>query len=91
SNVLSLVAYAWAGFGAAFGPVIILSLYSRKISAAGALAGILTGATTVFVWKNLHGEIFDLYELLPAFVAGTLATLLFSRLFKPRSRVTLPL
>ncbi|MDD2323860.1 MAG: sodium/proline symporter PutP [Bacteroidales bacterium] len=91
SNVLSLVAYAWAGFGAAVGPVIILSLYSRKISATGALAGILTGATTVFVWKNLHGGVFDFYELLPAFVAGTLATLLFSRLFKPRSRITLPL
>ena len=70
STVLSLVAYAWAGFGAAFGPVVILSLFWGRMTRNGALAGMIAGAVTVIVWKQLSGGIFDLYEILPGFVAG---------------------
>ncbi len=79
STVLSLVAYAWAGFGAAFGPLIILSLYHRGITKTGAIAGMIAGTVTVIVYKQLEGGIFDLYELLPGFIAGTVAILVFSR------------
>jgi len=81
SSVLSLVAYAWAGFGAAFGPIIILSLYNKNISAVGALAGMITGAATVLIWKQFNGGIFDLYELLPGFVFAFIAILIFSKFF----------
>lgn len=80
SSVLQLVAYAWAGFGAAFGPLIILSLYNPNITRLGAIAGMLIGSVTVIVWKQLEGGIFDLYELLPAFVAAWASILIFSSL-----------
>lgn len=79
SSVLMLVAYAWAGFGAAFGPLIILSLYSPNITKTGAIAGMITGALTVIVWKQLEGGIFDLYELLPGFIAAWGAIILVSK------------
>ena len=75
SLVLELVSYAWAGFGAAFGPVILFSLFWRKTTAPAALAGMVTGAVTVVVWSNLGDGIFDLYEILPGFVFGSLAIL----------------
>jgi len=87
SSVLSLVAYAWAGFGAAFGPLIILSLYNKNISAAGAVSGMITGAATVLIWKQLNGGIFDLYELLPGFVFALIAIMVFSRLYPVRKEV----
>ncbi|MGD8920879.1 MAG: sodium:proline symporter, partial [Gammaproteobacteria bacterium] len=65
SKVLDLVAYAWAGFGAAFGPVILISLYWRGMSRSGAIAGVLTGGITVIAWKQLAGGIFDIYEIVP--------------------------
>ena len=71
STVLGLVAYAWAGFGAALGPVILLSLFWRRMTRNGALAGMVVGATTVVLWKQLHGgplQLFDLYEIVPGFV-----------------------
>lgn len=77
SSVLKLVAYAWAGFGAAFGPLVILSLYKRDITKYGAIAGMLTGSLTVIVWKQLEGGLFDLYELLPGFLAAWIAILVF--------------
>ena len=75
SKVLDLVAYAWAGFGAAFGPVILLSLYWPRMSRAAALAGMITGGLCVWGWKTLEGGWFDLYELLPAFLASLLVSL----------------
>jgi len=80
NKVLDLVAYAWAGFGAAFGPAVLLSLYWRGMNRWGALAGILTGGLTVVIWRPLQGGIFDLYEIVPGFVVSTLAILLVSRL-----------
>jgi len=68
SSVLGVVAYAWAGFGAAFGPVVLLGLTWSGMTRNGALAAMLTGAFTVIVWKNVSGGIFDVYELLPAFM-----------------------
>jgi len=79
SKVLDLVAYAWAGFGAAFGPAIVLSLYWTGMKRVGAIAGVLVGGITVIVWSNLSGGIFDLYEIIPGFVLSTVAILAGSR------------
>jgi sodium/proline symporter len=80
SRVLDLVAYAWAGLGAAFGPVILASLYWRGMSRAGAVAGVIAGGLTVILWKQLEGGLFDLYEIVPGVAAASLAILLGSRL-----------
>lgn len=66
-TILNLVAFAWAGFGAAFGPVVLLALYWRKFTSVGALAGMIVGAVTVFIWGNseLSGY---LYEIVPGFI-----------------------
>ena len=79
SSVLELVSYAWAGFGAAFGPLVILSLYHRGITKEGAIAGMVTGALTVIVYKQLKGGWFDVYELLPAFILSWIAIVIVSR------------
>jgi sodium/proline symporter len=71
--VLDLVGYAWAGFGAAFGPVLILSLYWPRMTGRCALAGVLAGGMTVVVWKQLEGGLFDLYEIVPGFMLSLLA------------------
>ncbi len=84
SKVLDLVAYAWAGFGAAFGPTLLLSLYWKGMTRQGALAGLLAGGLTVIVWKQLEGGWFDLYELVPGFALSTAAIGLVSRLTRPR-------
>jgi sodium/proline symporter len=78
--VLDLVAHAWAGLGAAFGPVILMSLYWSKMSRWGAAAGMLAGGLTVLVWQPLEGGLFDVYEILPGAVLAALAALLFSHL-----------
>lgn len=82
NRVLGLVAYAWAGFGAAFGPVVILSLVWKGMTRNGALAGMIVGAVTVVVWKNwIDGMLgWGLYEIVPGFILGTIAVLLFSRI-----------
>ena len=72
-TILALVAFAWAGFGASFGPTVILALFWRKLSAMGALAGMVTGAVIVGIWGNISGGIFDLYEILPGFLGSLLA------------------
>ena len=73
SNILDLVSYAWAGFGATFGPVLILSLFWDKYSAKGAVATLITGAIVVILYKQLSGSIFDIYELVPGFIAALIA------------------
>ena len=83
SKVLDLVAYAWAGFGASFGPTILASLYWRRMSLAGAYAGILVGGITVVAWKSRSGGIFDLYEIVPGFILSALAVAVFGRIGKP--------
>lgn len=84
SKVLDLVAYAWAGFGAAFGPAIVLSLYWDGMTRNGALAGILGGGLTVIIWKELGGGLFDLYEIVPGVLVSALCIAVFSKLEKRR-------
>ncbi len=78
--VLSLVSYAWGGFGAAFGPAIILSLLWKKCSRTGALCGIIVGALTVLVWHQ--GGWWGLYEIVPGFIFSALTIIIVS-LFDP--------
>ncbi|QTD45983.1 sodium/proline symporter PutP [Ottowia testudinis] len=81
AKVLGMVSYAWAGFGAAFGPVIILSLFWPRMTRDGALAGIVVGAMTVLVWKQFGW--LGLYEIVPGFILGGLAAVLVSQLGQP--------
>ncbi|MGF1844578.1 sodium/proline symporter PutP [Vibrio clamense] len=78
SSVLGLVSYAWAGFGAAFGPAIILSLYWDRMNRNGALAGIIIGGVTIVVWKQISGGWFDVYEIVPGIIFSTLAIVVVS-------------
>ncbi len=80
SKVLDLVAYAWAGFGAAFGPTLILALFWRRMTKNSAATGILTGGLTVILWKQLNGGIFDMYEIIPGFIFSALAIVVASLL-----------
>ena len=82
SSVLDLVAYAWAGFGATFGPIILLSLFWKRMTRNGALAGIVAGGVTALLWKQLQGGIFELYEIVPGFLCSVIAIVLFSLLDK---------
>ena len=82
-TVLGLVSFAWAGFGAAFGPLVLLSLFWRKLTNWGALAGMLVGAVGVFVWDVAWPQ---MYELLPAFICATIAAVVVSLLtYRPES------
>ncbi|MFD0050474.1 sodium/proline symporter PutP [Actinomycetes bacterium NPDC127524] len=84
-TILELVGYAWAGFGAAFGPVVLLSLYWKRMTGTGALAGMIAGASTVILWEKL-GIYPNVYEIIPGFAAGTLAILIFSLLTRKPSQ-----
>lgn len=75
SSVFGIVSFAWAGFGAAFGPVMLAALFWKRCNKYGALAGMISGGVMVFIWKFLVrpiGGIWDIYELLPAFVVSAL-------------------
>jgi sodium/proline symporter len=78
SKVLGLVSYAWAGFGAAFGPVVLISLLWKRMTRNGALAGMLVGAVTVVVWKEFIG--LGLYEIIPGFILASIAIYVVSKL-----------
>lgn len=84
SYIFQIVSYAWAGFGACFGPVTLLSLYWKRMTLKGAYAGILTGGVVVLIWKQFAW--FGLYELVPGFILSTLAIILFSLADKEPSR-----
>lgn len=77
AKVLGLVSYAWAGFGAAFGPLIILSLFWKRMTFHAALAGMIVGAVVVILWKNLFADT-GLYEIIPGFIASFVAIILIS-------------
>ena len=88
SKVLGLVSYAWAGFGAAFGPLIILSLFWRRMTLNGALAGMIVGAIMVIVWKNFFSAT-ELYEIVPGFLCSLIAIVVVSLLGKvPSEEIT---
>lgn len=76
-TILGLVSFAWAGFGASFGPIILLCLFWRRLTAMGAVAGMAAGAIMVFVWEALGT---DLYEIVPAFAANLLVAVIVSLL-----------
>ncbi|MCL1892629.1 MAG: sodium/proline symporter PutP [Holophagaceae bacterium] len=78
SSVFRLVAFAWGGFGAAFGPCILFSLYWKRMTLWGAFAGILSGGVVSIVWHNLKGGIFEVYEIVPAFIISCLAIIIVS-------------
>ncbi len=82
SSIFRLVSYAWAGFGATFGPLILLALFWRGLSRNGAVAGLVAGGITVIVWKQLSGGIFNTYEIVPGFIVCLVAAILFSKLEK---------
>ncbi len=73
SSVFQIVSFAWAGFGASFGPLVLLALFWKRSNFQGALAGMVSGGVMVFVWKFLvrpMGGLLNIYELLPAFLVG---------------------
>ncbi|HXJ97358.1 MAG TPA: hypothetical protein VNJ50_00800, partial [Gelidibacter sp.] len=83
-SILNLVGNAWAGFGAAFGPLILLSLLYKKSSKAGALAGMLVGGFTVLIWIYFDHPFKDWYELIPGFVLSFITHVVVSKLtYKP--------
>lgn len=83
SYIFSIVSYAWAGFGACFGPTILLSLYWKRMTLKGAYAGIITGGLTVLIWK--HFAWFGLYEIVPGFLFSLIAIYVASLLDKEPS------
>ena len=88
SVIFTIVSFAWAGFGATFGPLMLMSLFWKRINRAGAVAGMIGGGGMVFVWKLLIrplGGVWDIYELLPAFLFSVLCILVFSLLTAPPS------
>lgn len=85
SSVFSIVSFAWAGFGAAFGPVVLLALFWKRSTKEGALTGMITGAIVVFLWKYVIsglGGAFAIYELLPAFIIALIVNVIVSLLTK---------
>ena len=83
SVIFTIVSFAWAGFGAVFGPIMLFSLFWKRTTRAGAVAGMVTGGAMVFVWKLLLkpiGGVFGIYELFPAFMLSCLAILAVSLL-----------
>ena len=94
SSVFRIVSFAWAGFGAAFGPVVLCALFWKRTNKYGAISGMLAGGATVFIWKflvrtNFAGTVLDIYELLPAFIIGLAVIIIVSLLTKaPDKEIT---
>lgn len=89
SSVFNIVSFAWAGFGAVFGPVVLFALFWKRSNWQGALAGMISGGAMVFIWKYLVrplGGAWDIYELLPAFLVSCAAIILVSLLTKAPSK-----
>lgn len=85
SSIFTIVSFAWAGFGASFGPVMLFSLFWKRTTRTGALAGMISGGAMVFIWKYLVrpiGGAWDIYELLPAFLVACAFILVVSLLTK---------
>ncbi|MDN5308396.1 MAG: sodium/proline symporter [Eubacteriaceae bacterium] len=82
NTVMGLVSYSWAGFGAAFGPLVIFALYSKNTSWQAALSGMIVGTLTVIIWKNVGlGSV--MYEIVPGFILNMIVMLIVNRLTKP--------
>lgn len=89
SVIFNIVSFAWAGFGATFGPLMLFSLFWKRTNRIGAIAGMISGAAMVFVWKlvlNPLGGVFAIYELLPAFIVSSIVIVVVSLLSAPPSK-----
>ena len=89
SVIFQIVSFAWAGFGATFGPLMLFSLFWKRTTRAGAIAGMLSGAGMVFLWKlviSKVGGVFAIYELLPAFIFSSICIVIVSLLTKAPSK-----
>lgn len=89
SSVFGIVSFAWAGFGATFGPLVLFSLFWKRTTLQGALAGMLSGGVMIFIWKfgiSTLGGIWSIYELLPAFIVSSVCIVVASLLTKAPSR-----
>ncbi len=89
SIIFKVVSFAWAGFGATFGPIMLFSLFWKRTTHAGAVAGMLGGASMVFIWKLLIrplGGVLGIYELLPAFIFSCILILIVSLITKEPSK-----
>lgn len=82
SSVFRIVSFAWAGFGASFGPLMLFSLFWKRTNKWGAMAGMISGGITVIAWHYAQGGIFSLYELLPAFIVSSIFIVVVSLLTK---------
>ena len=82
SSVFKIVSFAWAGFGGAFGPLMLFALFWKRTTKWGALAGMVSGGVSVIAWHYLQGGIFEIYELLPAFIISSLFIVVVSLLTK---------
>ncbi|MBR5951350.1 MAG: sodium/proline symporter PutP [Actinomycetaceae bacterium] len=78
SAILDLVAFAWAGFGASFGPIVLLSLYWKRLTSTGAFAGLVAGAVTTFVWGSVDALSGMMYEIVPGFLVNLLVAVVVS-------------
>ena len=91
SVIFKVVSFAWAGFGATFGPLMLFSLFWKRTTRAGAIAGMVSGGAMVFIWKLLIkplGGVFGIYELFPAFIISCIAIVVASLLSEePSSEV----
>ena len=90
SVIFSIVSFAWAGFGATFGPILLFSLFFKRTTRAGAIAGMLSGGIMVFVWKLLIsklGGVFAIYELLPAFIISSICIVVVSLLTEAPDKI----
>ncbi len=89
SIIFKIVSFAWAGFGATFGPIMLFSLFWKRTTKAGAVAGMISGAAMVFIWKLLIsglGGAFAIYELLPAFIFSSIVIVVVSLITPPPSK-----
>ncbi len=89
SKIFGIVSFAWAGFGATFGPLMLFSLFWKRTTRAGAVAGMVSGAAMVFIWKlaiSKIGGVFAIYELLPAFIVSCIFIVVVSLLTKKPSK-----
>ena len=84
-TILGIVAYAWGGFGAAFGPLVLFALFSRKTSWQSALAGMVTGTVVLVVWKQIGLNQY-MYEIVPGFISNCLVIVAMNKVIKQKSR-----
>ena len=92
SSVFEIVSFAWAGFGATFGPVVLLSLFWRRANKYGAISGMISGGIMIFLWKYVisgFGGVFAIYELLPAFIVAIIVNVVVSLLTTAPSKEVL--